>query len=197
MQLQVPPSGPVKVNAVVEEVEDQPGGDNLPLTDPCIPFQEADDPNCFTFTTTTSSNGLGTGCSDHDPLNRTTCWNVDLDVKMWGNDDAVLQAEGAEADGDQNYQAVLVATVIDDGGDTRFTGLEREVDIDIEDNECGAYGILPMDIGNPNAFTDPNYLDDEGNPLPDCYVDIYDVIEFATKWLDCSNPQDPSCESYL
>jgi hypothetical protein len=194
MQLQVQPSGgPVKLNAEVTG-----GNDNPPLTDPCLPLQEADDPNAFTFTTTTSSNGLGSGCSDHDVANRTTCWNVDLDVKMWGNDDAVLQAEeGAEAEGDQNYQAVLVATVIDDGGDTRFTGLEREVDIDIEDNECGAYGILPMDIGNPNAATDPNYLDDEGNPLPDCYVDIYDAIEVATQWLDCSDISDPACESYL
>jgi hypothetical protein len=191
----------VKVNAVVEEVEGQPGGDNLPWTDPCLPFVEAEDPNCFTFTSTTSSNGLPTGCADHDLANWTTCWNVDLNVKIWGNDDAVLQAEGAEAEGDQNYQAVLSVTVIDDGGDERYADLAEDgpktVNFDIGDNECGAYGILPMDVGNPNAATDPNYLDDEGNPLPDCYVDIYDVIEFATKWLDCSYMQDPSCESYL
>ena len=46
---------------------------------------------------------------------------------------------------------------------------------------------------------DPNdYADEDGNPLPDCYVDVYDVIEFVIKFLDCSDPQDPcSCESYL
>jgi len=123
-QLQVQPAGgPVKLNAVVEEVEDQPGGDNLPLTDPCLPL--TDDPNGFTFTSTTSSNGLGTGCPDHDVANRTTCWNVDQDVKIWGNDDEVLQVE-AFAEGDQNYQAVLEVTVIDDGGDERYADLAED-----------------------------------------------------------------------
>ena len=193
-QLQVQPSGgPVKLNAVVEgEIE----GDNLPTTDPCLPYEGPVDPNGFTFTSTTSSNGLGTGCPDHDLANKTTCWNVDQDVKIWGTDDAVLQVE-AFAEGDQNYQAVLVVWVVDDGGDERFTDMERTVDIDIEDNECGAYGLSYLDISNPNALTDPNYLDEEGNPLPDCYVDIYDIIEFATRWLKCSDPQDPACESYL
>ena len=200
IQLQVQPSGgPVKLNA---EVTGEIVGDNLPTTDPCLPLQEADDPNCFTFTATKSSNGLGTGCPDHDLANKTTCWNVDQDIKIWGTDDELLQVEGALAEGDQNYQATLEVWVIDTGGDERYENFltqenAKVVDIDITDNECGAYGILPMDIGNPNAATDPNYLDDEGNPLPDCYVDIYDVIEFATQWLDCSNIQDPSCESYL
>jgi len=166
--LQIPPSGgPVKLNAVIEgEVE----GDNLPPTDPCLPFEEIDDPNGLIFTAGT--------------------YATPQKIKIWGNDDAVLQVEGASAEGDQNYQATLVVTVIDDGGDTRFTGLEREVTFNIEDNECGAFGILAMDIvGNPSRVSDPNY--------PDCYVDIYDVIELTTQWLDCSNPQDPSCESYL
>jgi len=203
-QLQVQPSGdPVKLNAeVTGEIE----GDNLPPTDPCLPLQEADDPNCFTFTSTTSTNGLGSGCADHDVANKTTCWNVDQNIKIWGNDDAVLQVMGdygeyPTVDGDQNYQAVLEVTVIDDGGDERYADLAEDdpktVDIDIQDNECGAFGVLPLDVGNPNAFTDPNYRDSEGNPLPDCYVDIYDVIELATKWLDCSDIHYPYCESYL
>jgi hypothetical protein len=112
---------------------------------------------------------------------------------MWGNDDEVLQAEGASAEGDQNYQAQVVVTVIDDGGDDRYTDLERTVDFDIEDNECGAFGILAMDVGN----SDPCEVDEEGNPLPDCHVDIYDAIEVATQWLDCSDISDPACESYL
>jgi hypothetical protein len=193
----------VKLQAVVEgDVE----GNNLPPTDPCLPFQEADDPNCFTFTSTTSSNGLGSGCPDHDLANKTTCWNVDQDIKIWGNDDAVLQVEGASADGDEDYHATLVVTVIDGGGDERYQwtvladpcepgsvdetfGLEREVDIDIEDNECGAFGILAMDISNPYYETDPNYAADD----PDCYVDIHDAVEVAKRWLDCTDPQDPTC----
>ena len=41
--------------------------------------------------------------------------------------------------------------VIDDGGDERFTGMERTVQFDIEDNECGAFSISYLDVGNPNA----------------------------------------------
>jgi len=200
----------VKLNAVVTgEIE----GDNLPPTDPCLPL--TDDPNCFTFTSTTSDGetGLPGDCADWNTGTKTSCWDVPQPIKIWGNDDDVLQVE-AFADGDEDYHAVLVVTVIDGGGDERYEWteiddedpcnpvefqvfLEKEVQFDIEDNECGAFGILALDIGNPNAFTDPNYRDSEGNPLPDCYVDIYDVIELATKWLDCSNIQDPSCESYL
>ena len=141
-------------------------------------------------------------------------WDDPQIITIWANDDDELQAEDATSDGDQNYQAVIEFTVIDGGGDTRYewsvledpedpcspeflVGLERTVDIDIEDNECGAFGIMVLDIGNPNAFTDPNYRDSDGNPLPDCYVNIYDAIELATKWLDCSDIDDPSCESYL
>jgi hypothetical protein len=220
IQLQVKPENTldpcsptsVKLYAEVDEVEDAPGGDNLPHTDPCLPLEVTDDPNGWTYTSTTSSNGLPGGCPDHDLANKTTCWNVDQNIQIWGYDDDVLQAEDAVAEGDQNYQAVLRVYVIDDGGDERYTTLTenaaslpgagsgdgpRTVEFDIEDNECGAYGILYMDVGNPNAFTDPNYRDSDGNPLPDCYVDIYDAIELATKWLDCSYLQDPSCESYL
>ena len=127
-------------------------------------------------------------------------WYESQSIEIWGNDDDVLQVE-AFAEGDQNYRAVLEVTVIDDGGDERYADLAEDdpktVQFDIEDNECGAFGISYLDIGNPNAATDPNYIDDDGNPLPDCYVDIYDVIEFATKWLDCSDPQNAGCESYL
>jgi len=173
--LQVPPSGnPVKLQAVVEgEVE----GDNLPPTDLILPFPESPEPNGLIYTAGT--------------------YATPQKIKMWGNDDAVLQALDAAAAGDENYQATLSVWVVDDGGDDRFTGLERSVTFNIEDNECGAFGYLAMDVGNPNAFTDPNYRDEAGNPLPDCYIDIYDVIELATQWLDCSDPQDPSCESYL
>ena len=187
----------VKLNAVVEEVEDQPGGDNLPPTDPAnLPFEDSDDPNGFTFTSTTSTNGLGTGCTDHDPANKTTCWNVDQDVKIWGNDDAVLQVE-AFAEGDQNYQATLVVTVMDDGGDERYADLAegdpKTVRFDIEDNECGAFGIMAMDISNPYYITDPNWAEDD----PDCHVDIYDIIEMAKRWVNCSDPQDPcNCTKY-
>jgi hypothetical protein len=178
--LQVPPSGgPVKLQA---EVTGDIIGDNLPLTDPCLPFPETPEPNGLIFTAAN--------------------YDTRQPIKIWGVDDAVLQVLGEEGeypstDGGQNYQAQVVFTVVDDGGDERYTGIVKEVQIDIEDNECGAFGRLPLDVGNPNAFTDPNYVDDDGNPLPDCYVNIWDAIWLVTEWLDCSDPQDPACESYL
>ena len=30
--------------------------------------------------------------------------------------------------------------------------------------------------------------------IPDCYVDLYDVAEFASYWLRCNNPQDSECD---
>jgi hypothetical protein len=202
------PATSVKLNA---EVTGDIVGDNLPTTDVTLPFVESDDPNGFTFTSTTSSNGLPGGCPDHDPASNTTCWNVDQNIKIWGTDDDVLQALDATTEGDQNYQATLVVTVIDGGGYERYqwteiedpcspeivVGLERTVEINIEDNECGAFGISYLDIGNPNAFTDPNFRDENGNPLPDCYIDIYDIVEMAAGWLRCTNPQDENCQPML
>ena len=131
MKLQVKPSGdPVKLNAEVTEVEEEPGGDNLPLTDPCLPIAETDDPNCFTFTSTTSTNetGLKGDCPDWDTGTKTSCWDVEQDITIWGNDDAELQVTGEEGEypssaGDQNYQAILEVTVIDDGGDDRYADM--------------------------------------------------------------------------
>ena len=171
--LQVLPSGgPVKLNAEVFS-----DASNPPLTDPCLPYEETDDPNGLIFT---AGN-----------------YNISQNIKIWANDDDVLQAIDAVSEGDQNYQATLVFTVIDDGGDERFTGMERTVQFDIEDNECGAWGISYLDIGNPNAFTDPNFCDEDGNPLPDCHIDIYDVVEMVAGWLRCTNPKDENCWSML
>jgi hypothetical protein len=53
-----------------------------------------------------------------------------------------------------------------------------------------------MDISNPYVPSDANYIDEEGNPMPDCYVDIYDAIEIARRWLNCSDPQGAGCIQY-
>ncbi len=67
--------------------------------------------------------------------------------------------------------------------------MERIVQIDVEDNECGAWGYMRMDVAGGGP-------DGQGNPTPDCYVDIQDVAEMASRWLSCSDPQD-NCEPYL
>ena len=198
--LQVQPSGGDVEIIVFNESE----SGNPPIMDP--PLTEADEPNALIFTAEN--------------------WDDPQIITIWGNDDDVLQAEGAEAEGGQNYFAVLVFYVRDGGGDERYqwmedaedpcdpqveVGMERGVDFDIEDNECGAYGISYLDISNPyylmdedtlevalGYHRDPNdYADEDGNPLPDCYVNFDDVIEFITQWFDCSDPQTEGCESYL
>jgi len=161
--LQVPPTGdPVKI-IMTNEL----GAGNSPITDP--PLGTADDPNALIFTAAN--------------------YDVTQNVKVWGNDDDVLQAEEAAAEGDQNYRATLVFYVLDDGGDTRFTEMERIVQLDIEDNECGAFGRLAMDISNPYYITDPNYSEND----PDCAVNIHDIVYIAKRWIDCTDPQNPGC----
>jgi hypothetical protein len=174
--LQVEPTGgPVELEVVVESEGLPPSLLNLPLIDP--PLTVLSDPNTLIFT-----------AGDY---------NVSQDIQIWANDDDVLQVlqrggEYPSSEGEQNYQATLTATVIKDGGDEGYADMEQSVDFDIEDNECGAYGTLSLDIGN----SDPCEVDDDGNPLPDCYVDLYDAIEMATRWLGCTDPQGDGCEQY-
>ena len=214
--LQVPPLGdrPVKLQAEIKQskagITYKRGGDNPPLTEvqlnpdfPALPFLETDDPNGLIFTAENFD----------DPQS----------IMIWGNDDDMNQSfvyGGGDfpsrndpsytppIDGDQNYYATVVFTVVDGGGDERYwrqepvldewgipTGeiatirLEKSIEFLIEDNECGAFGILEMDIGN----SDPCAVDRTGKPLPDCHVNIYDVVEMAKRWLACSNPQGTGC----
>ena len=182
-------------------VEQEGGADNPPTMDPPLLPEGPVEPNAILFT----SDGNPVPGIEGAALRK---WDVPFNIVVVGVDDDQLQAEGASEDGDQYYQANLAFSVTE-ATDKRYhwyeedpedpcapeipVGLEKTVDIKIEDNECGAYGILPLDVGN----SDPCAIDEDGNPLPDCYVDIYDVIELATQWLDCSDIHDPSCESYL
>ena len=190
--LQVPPDDgdpctspdTVKLNAsILGEI----AGDNRPNFTPAgIPYKEIDEPNALYFT-------AGNFATPQY-------------IEISGNDDDRLQVE-AGADGGEFYEVELSVWVIDNGGDERYdkfteaAGLAanaldddgpRVVNIGIEDNECGAYGILDMDIGNP----DPCDLDYNGNPNPDCYVNIYDALEIVTRWFNCSDPQTVGCIKY-
>ncbi len=218
IKLQLEPkndSDPCEVGYVRVIVTNEGESGNQPIMDPNligdIPHTSSE-PNAIVFygnteETITSISGV---------IGDFKKWDVEYNIKIWGNDDAELQAEGEEgeypsAEGDENYEAAIEFWVeatsdgrygkmvpeLDDEdeptGKMVWEGFENYVDINIEDNECGAFGVLPLDIGNPNAATDPNYVDDEGNPLPDCYVDIYDVIEMASRWFNCTEPLVPSC----
>ena len=205
------PCEPGYVRVIVTE---EGGAGNPPsMTPPLLP-QSPVEPNAIVFTS--DGNPPPTGV-----IGAVTKWDVPYDIVLLGVDDDELQAEGAEGgypsvDGDQYYQASLVFSV-DDTTDARYTpetepeGLVRTVDIDIEDNECGALGILTVDISNPYYLMteaeleallgpdhrDPNdWIDDDGSPMPDCRADIYDILEFAKKWLNCSDPQGSDCTRY-
>jgi hypothetical protein len=193
VKLQVAPTGGDVRIVVFNEGE----SGNQPKLDP--PLTEADDPNALIFTAAN--------------------WDESQNIQIWGNDDDVLQIEEAGVEGDQNYQAEIAFIVADGGGDERYQwvvegdegpeteGILRVVAIDIEDNECGAFGISYLDVSNPYYLMNEDDLetaigyhqDPNDWPVdrPDCYVDIHDVIEFATKWLNCSDPQNLNCESYL
>lgn len=156
-----------------------------------VPHQRIPEPNAIVFTS--DGNPVSSGV-----IGDVSKWDVSYPILIFGNDDDVLQAEEVFAAGDENYGASLLFFV-ESTSDERYAplnnenepeGLERSVDLDIEDNECGAWGISYLDIvGDPSRVSDPNN--------PDCYVDIYDIIEFATRWFNCSDPQDAGCESYL
>ena len=45
---------------------------------------------------------------------------------------------------------------------------------------CGLWGFLPMDTSGPDG-------------VPDCVVDIFDLIPVAMDWLQCVDPADPGC----
>jgi hypothetical protein len=207
--LQVPPrndSDPCEPGYVRIIVEQDDSSDNPPtMTPPLLPehAHTPGDPNAIVFT----SDGNPPPGGVYGAVRK---WDVPFEIVLLANDDDELQIEEAFADGDQFYQSYVVFFV-DETTDQRYTpetepeGLERTVDINIEDNECGALGISHLDVSNPYYVMDeetlggdPNdWIDDNGNPRPDCHVDIYDILEFATLWLNCSDPQDLACESYL
>jgi hypothetical protein len=120
-----------------------------------------------------------------------------------GIDDDKLQAEPGEEEGSENYEASL-EFFVDASSDKRYgeyvqqyddqgypipdlfewVALEGSVPIEIADNECGAFGLLSMDlVGNPNEASDPN--------IPDCHVDMWDFLRIARSWLNCDDPHYP------
>ena len=57
----------------------------------------------------------------------------------------------------------------------RLTPAYGDVQVEILQDECGAWGYATMDF-------DKN-----------CYVDLKDYAAFAAKWLECTQPDDPEC----
>jgi len=214
VSLQVPPKdgGLVKLTMGMDTM----GINNPPTTDPVI----WTDPNFLVFSADGATyKGIPTRQYDNP-----------FPITILGVDDDVLQAEDAGGEGDQNYNVDLVFHIVESGigqpYDPRYGDynaqdvwedkIEKTFSISIEDNECGAFGTLDMDISNPyyvmteaelgallgNDRRDPNdWMDENGIPTPDCHVDMYDVLEIAWRWFNCSDPQNLKpggpCESYI
>ena len=51
----------------------------------------------------------------------------------------------------------------------------REIHVSVSDNECGAWGYMPLDLNE------------------DCVVNLADLAEFAVSWLDCTTPYAEDC----
>ena len=214
VSLQVPPKdgGLVKLTMGMDTM----GINNPPTTDPVI----WTDPNFLVFSADGATyKGIPT-----------RQWDVPKNITVLGVDDNVLQADGASSEGQQNYTVALAFHIVESGigqpYDPRYGDynaqdewedkIEKRFLISIEDNECGAFGTLDMDISNPYYLMteaelgallgpdrrDPNdWMDENGIPTPDCHVDMYDVLEIAWRWFNCSDPQNLKpggpCESYI
>ncbi len=92
-------------------------------------------------------------------------WSEPRTVIVLAVDDDVLE-------GDHNSLITHTVSSLDGG----YDGLAvRDVIVHVEDNECGAWGYLLLDLNK------------------DCLVNIADLAEFAAVWLECTQPYGENC----
>ena len=93
-------------------------------------------------------------------------WGTARTVTVTGAEDDVLEG---------NHTSVITHTVSSlDGG---YEGLEvDDVGVAVDDNECGAWGHLPLDLNH------------------DCVVGLADLVELAASWLECTQPYGDNCQ---
>ncbi|MBE0536642.1 MAG: hypothetical protein IH624_13330 [Phycisphaerae bacterium] len=146
------------------EVSEQGGADSYTLE---LLFPPTDK---VTVTITTDGQTLvdtGAGAAGTSQLVFTSAnWNEAQTVIVSAVDDAVLEGD---------HTSVITHAVASlDGG---YDGLTvRKITVHVEDNECGAWGYLPLDLNQ------------------DCVINIADLAEFAASWLECTQPYGDSCQ---
>lgn len=97
-------------------------------------------------------------------------WNIPQAVRITAVDDA--DVENAE-------HPVPLSVVVSSLQDPLYDGLETEpVVVMVADNECGAWGYAPGDYNR------------------DCIVNLYDFVNFARYWMDCSDPEGIGCINF-
>ncbi|MHC4214617.1 MAG: hypothetical protein ACYSWP_14740 [Planctomycetota bacterium] len=128
------------------------------------PLGTTDEPNCLTFTVNPGQTW--------DPCTMTSGFNENQTICVNAVDnDELFEAWEDIIDG----EIILTGQSKDEWyNDTGFGGeLEaEEVDVDVQDNECGAWGYMHTDVNE------------------DCYVDLGDVALFYGQWLTCTLPYD-------
>lgn len=92
-------------------------------------------------------------------------WKIPQTVTVTAIDDAVLETDP--------HTAILTLTA-SNGGEYDALG-PLTVEVSILENECGAWEYLWADFNR------------------DCLVDLLDLSELASAWLDCTHPYDAGC----
>jgi hypothetical protein len=127
-----------------------------------------DEPNCLTFTVNPGQ--------AWDPCTMTSGFNVEQTICVNAVDnDELAQAWEEIIDG----EIILTGQSEDEWyNDTGFGGeLEaKEVDVEVGDNECGAWGYMHVDVNK------------------DCYVNLGDFALFYEQWLMCVQPYGDGCD---
>ena len=98
-------------------------------------------------------------------------WNVPQTISVTAIDDEILE--------DNPHSTIIFHPA--SSGDSNYDGMEVSLDVTINENECGPWGYGPMDFTGPGG-------------VPDCLVDVLDLAEFLTQWLDCSQPYQDDCD---
>jgi len=178
---------------------DEPNLAEMAYLDP--PLGVADDPNILTFTVT--------GNPTWDPCTMTSNWNVEQTITVCPIDnDELAEAWLEDIDGEiflPSYSQdvrYLVPWWNPDGSnadDPCTPDVEEESDgevdetivvVIVQDNECGAWGYDAVDVAG--AFNE------EGEPMPDCVVNLADFAHFYNQWLICTEPYDDAdvCDKF-
>lgn len=148
-----------------------------------VTLESANDPPTFTAPQDPNDTGFF--------IFRVTCDNTHWRIYRFNNPDDPNRAV-----------PLLTAPVIGvHGGDPQLDGTSYKLDFygetsdavyDIDYIRWTNYGALPP--GVPEVCGDPGTLYLQADFDQNCYVDPADLRQFATRWLNCTDPDNPACD---
>jgi len=143
--------------------------------------------NRYVYGRIVDSNGSATRCNwvaDYDP-------DAPIYLKLTLNGDV---AAGAIAH-NGGTQTISIITDVLNTGAPGIGGYNCGYD-DGSPNWLYAVGRFDNFKVSVPACGDPGIPCDAGDINQDCYVNMLDVAEFVTKWLECTDPADANCDQY-